>query len=45
MLLQVQLEEDGQLVPVRVRGLSQHGYLEAMDAQGEGYELHPDGNR
>lgn len=33
-------------MPVRVRGLSQHGYLEAEDLEGGGrYELHPDGNR
>ncbi|GAB4815272.1 hypothetical protein N2152v2_002318 [Parachlorella kessleri] len=41
---EVRLEEDGQLVAVRVSGLSQHGYLEAVDGQGERYELHPDGN-
>jgi hypothetical protein len=26
-LLQVQLEEGGKLIPVTIRGLSQHGYL------------------
>lgn len=44
-LWQVHLEEGGQLVPVTVTGLSQHGYLEASDGRGERYELHPDGNR
>ncbi|KAL3687597.1 hypothetical protein R1sor_013906 [Riccia sorocarpa] len=31
-------------VPVTIRGLTPSGYLLATDAQGEQYELHPDGN-
>jgi biotin--protein ligase len=42
---ELQLEEGGSRVGVRVAGLSQHGYLLAVDDEGESYELHPDGNR
>eukprot|EP00887_Chlorella_sp_A99_P000364 scaffold13.g364.t1 len=42
---QVQLEDEGRRVHVRIEGLSSHGYLLAADAAtGERYELHPDGN-
>lgn len=47
--LQVVLEEgegpSKQQVPLTIRGLTGSGYLSATDAQGEHYELHPDGNR
>ncbi len=31
--------------PVTITGLSENGYLSAIDADGKTIELHPDGNR
>ncbi len=31
--------------PVTIVGLSQNGFLEALDSKGQTIELHPDGNR
>jgi biotin---protein ligase len=43
--VEVNVEEEGQRVPVIVEGLSPHGYLLARgEAGGETFELHPDGN-
>ena len=42
---QVQLEEGGGGRPVlTIKGLSQHGFLLAVDGYGQRYELTPDGN-
>ena len=42
---EVTLEEDGEKkVRLVVKGITRTGYLLAIDASGEKYELHPDGN-
>jgi len=47
--LQVVLEEEkgGEMnkVPLRITGISDTGYMTAIDSKGENFELHPDGNR
>jgi len=40
-------EEKGggmQKVALRITGISDSGYMTAVDSRGEGFELHPDGN-
>lgn len=43
------LEEQGALgvekVPLMITGISESGYLTAVDDGNANYELHPDGNR
>jgi len=34
-----------QKVALRITGISDSGYMTAVDSRGEGFELHPDGNR
>jgi biotin--protein ligase len=40
----VTLMEEARQVTVTLQGLTQQGYLLAVDAAGERFELHPDGN-
>ena len=44
--LQVTLNEEGsQPASLEIIGLTQYGYLRAVDIHGTEYALHPDGNR
>ena len=46
LLLQVSLVEHGdRQVALTIQGLTEHGYLLAVDSVGTAFELHPDGNR
>lgn len=46
LLLQVTLIEHGDIpVALTIRGLTEHGYLLAVDSVGTAFALHPDGNR
>lgn len=46
LLLQVTLNEHGDReVALTVKGLTEHGYLLAVDSVGTAFALHPDGNR
>jgi hypothetical protein len=46
---QVVLEEEkgGEMnrVPLKITGISDNGYMTAVDSKGDIFELHPDGNR
>ncbi len=44
--MQVTLLEDGnKQVALTIKGLTEYGYLLAVDTQGTAFALHPDGNR
>lgn len=44
--MQVTLLEDGNKeVALTIKGLTEYGYLLAVDIQGTAFALHPDGNR
>ncbi len=44
--MQVTLLEDGNKeVALTIKGLTEYGYLLAVDTQGTAFALHPDGNR
>lgn len=46
LVLQVTLvEHGGQEVALTIRGLTEYGYLLAVDCMGTAFALHPDGNR
>ncbi len=46
MTMQVTLLEDGNKeVALTIKGLTEYGYLLAVDTQGTAFALHPDGNR
>ena len=38
-------EGDNKQVALTITGLTEYGYLSAVDAEGNAFALHPDGNR
>ena len=38
-------EEGGMQVALTIKGLTEYGYLSAVDTEGTAFALHPDGNR